>query len=459
MNLKDKNILVVGLGVSGFATACFLKNRGAAVTVTDTADEEKLASYIPRLRERGILLELGCHRTETFERADSIVISPGVPHTIAPIKAAMEKGVSVLGEIELASRFVKEPIVAVTGTNGKTTTATLLGKMLEKSGFKVFVGGNIGTPLIAYADGNDKADMIVLEISSFQLDTISTFRPRVAVLLNITNDHLERYPNFAGYAESKARIFENQQADDFAVLNSSDPVVYSVTRHIKSRKLEIEEGVRGQGSGVRGLVPTPLYKNGVGMQPGRSASLLQFQIPASLPGKHNFENVSAACLAASAMGGTAEGIQTALDNFRGLPHRIAYVATINSVRYFDDSKATNTDAVIKALECFDKPVVLIMGGRGKGGGYQELREVIRLHAKKLIAMGEAKKDIIAELGDITASAEASSMEDAVLQAYHAAEPGDIVLLSPACSSFDMYSGYAARGEHFSRLVGQLRSEN
>jgi len=442
MNLKDKNILVAGLGISGFATACFLKNRGAAVTVTDMADEAKLGTYIPQLREMGVSLELGCHRTETFERADVIVISPGVPSSIAPIKAAMEKGVPVLGEIELAFRFVREPIAAVTGTNGKTTTTTLLGNMLEQSGFKVFVGGNIGTPLIAYADGNGKADVIVLEISSFQLDTISTFRPKAAVLLNITNDHLERYPDFAGYAKSKARIFENQQADDFAVLNSADPVVHSVTQHIKSRKMEIGETV-AQNSILRLQIKNLNYK---------------FQMPASLPGKHNLENASAACLAALAMGASAEGIQIALNHFKGLHHRIEYVATVNSVRYFDDSKATNTDAVIKALECFNEPVVLIMGGRGKGGGYQELREVIRRHAKKLIAMGEAKEDIIAELGDITASAEASSMEDAVLQAYHAAEPGDAVLLSPACSSFDMYSGYAARGQHFSRTVRQLKSE-
>jgi len=450
MKIANKNFLVAGLGISGAAAARFLKKRGAAVTVTDMApaSHECLASYVPSMREMDISMEFGEHRIESFESADVIVISPGVPHTIPPVKAARKKGIPVMGEIELASRFIDIPIVAVTGTNGKTTTTTLLGKMLEHSGLSVFVGGNIGEPLIGYVDENSpftehpqhplqreafskkhpdgkKADVIVAEISSFQLDTIHTFRPGVAVLLNITEDHLDRYPNFAAYAASKARIFENQQENDVAVLNSNDPLVRSVTRNIKSRKLE-------------------------------TGSSFKFPIPSSLPGRHNMENISAAYLAAKAAGGTPTGIQEALNHFRGLPHRTEYVGTINKVKYYNDSKATNTDAVLKALECFDdRSVILIMGGRGKGNGFHVLREAVRGRVKMLIAMGEIREEIESSLGDVAPAKIAADMKDAVRQAYHAATPGDTVLLSPACSSFDMYASYADRGKDFCQQVGRL----
>ncbi len=239
MELTNKNILIVGLGKSGAAIARFLKNRGCtSLTVTDMAKEEQVSKYASLMREMGVHTELGQHRTETFENADLIVLSPGVPHTIQPIKWAQKKGIPVLGEIELACRFISEPIIAITGTNGKTTTTTLLGEMLKKSGFNVFVGGNIGDPLIGYADRGEKADILVVEVSSFQLDTIDTFRPKVAVLLNITDDHLDRYPDFNAYAMSKCRIFENQEQNDFAVFNNSDPLISSMTKNIKSKKLE-----------------------------------------------------------------------------------------------------------------------------------------------------------------------------------------------------------------------------
>jgi len=444
MELYNKKFLVAGLGMSGAAAARFLKNRGASVTVTDMAEEQNLLVYAPMMREMGISLELGQHRIETFEDADAIVLSPGVPHFIAPVKAAIAKGIPVIGEIELAFRFIAEPIVAVTGTNGKTTVTTLLGKMLENSGFKVFVGGNIGNPLIAYVDRGDKADRIVLEISSFQLDTIDTFRPRVGVLLNITDDHLDRYPDFMAYAKSKARIFENQTEDDVAVLNLADPAVREVTQHIISRKTGF--GVRGSGFGEN--FPSPLTSD---LGPLTSHLLI---------GRHNEDNVSAACLAAIAAGATKEGIQSALDNFKGLPHRIEYVAEIAGVRYFDDSKGTNTDAVIKALECFDFPVILIMGGRGKGGaegnGFHVLKESVSRKVKHLIVMGETKEELKAVLGKSVFTTTADSMEDAVYQAHRAAVSGDTVLLSPACSSFDMYRSYAERGQRFCEAVREIK---
>ena len=442
MKLKNKNILIVGFGVTGIATARFLINRGAFVTVADQKKEQELGFEEPLISDLGIRMEPGAHRIETFEKTDLIVVSPGVPHTIEPIIKAKERGVPVMGEIELASRFIAEPIIAVTGTNGKTTTTTLLGKMLEDSGLKVFVGGNIGNPLIAYADREEKAEIVVIEVSSFQLDTIDTFRANMAILLNITEDHMDRYSDLNAYAKSKARIFENQRYDDTAVLNGSDPVVRSLSRDILSRKVffssKKEKGVT-------------ISDESIISQENISRLLADFR----LPGKHNIENAAAASLAALAAGGTFEGVQTALRKFKGLSHRLEYIDTLNGVDFFDDSKATNVDSVAKALETFERPVVLIMGGRNKGSKFHTLRDLIDRHTKELIVIGEAKEDIKAELGDSKPVETATTMEDAVFKAYNAAKPGDIVLLSPACASFDMYNSYAQRGEDFCRAVAKL----
>jgi len=422
MELKNKKILVVGFGVTGVATARFLTNRGASVTVTDQKKEQELCSIEPLIQELGIRIELGPHRIETFERADLIVVSPGVPHTILPIKRAKEQGISVIGEIELASRFIAEPIVAVTGTNGKTTTTTLLGQI--------------------YVDGEEKAEIVVIEVSSFQLDTIDTFRANVAVLLNITEDHMDRYPDLDAYTKSKARIFKNQQYNDTAVLNGSDPVVRSLSRDILSRKIFFSSK---EGKDVT------ISSESIISQENMSRLLADFK----LPGKHNVENAASASLGALAAGGTFEGVRSALKKFKGLSHRLEYIDTLNGVDFFDDSKATNVDSVARALETFERPVVLIMGGRNKGSKFQALRDLIDKHAKELIVIGEAKEDIKAELGDIKPVETATTMEDAVFKAYNAAKPDDIVLLSPACASFDMYNNYAQRGEDFCRAVANL----
>ncbi len=436
MQLANKNIVVVGLGMSGFAVARFLKKRGASVIVTDKAEKDKLKAYVPVLREMGVKMELGQHRIDTFEKSDLIIVSPGVPHDILPVKRAALKGIPILGEIELACRFILEPVVAVTGTNGKTTTTTLLGDMLKNSGKKVFVGGNIGNPLIDYVDKGEKAEIIVVEVSSFQLDTIDTFRPKVAVVLNITEDHLDRYSDFAAYARAKARIFENQKQSDVAVFNGLDPFTGSICKDIKSKKLPFYNQMTDDAA------INTIFKS------------LDFS-SINFLGKHNLENAYAASLAALAIGGSLEGIQSVLSNFKGLLHRLEHVASINGIDFFDDSKATNVDAVAKALETFSKPIILIMGGRDKGSNFQILRDLVRQRVKKLIVLGEAKEDILFALGDITPTKRASSMEDAVLSAYHVASPGDVVLLSPACASFDMYDSYARRGEDFCRAVGKL----
>ncbi len=453
MELAEKNITVVGLGKTGMALARFLKKRGAVVVVTDVAAEKDLGPQVQELRQLDIALELDRHRPETFQAADLIVLSPGVPHTIAPVIQAQETGTAVMGEIELASRFIKEPIVAVTGTNGKTTTTELLGDMLKRSGLDVFVGGNIGNPLIDYVDEGRKADVVVAEISSFQLDTIDRFRPQIGVLLNITIDHLDRYPNFEAYAASKMRLFENQQPGDLAVLNSSDPLVRSLTTDLKNKKLvypqadENEDGAVINGSHIRFHIndPGPLDLN---RQSQWSLDLSRIK----LRGRHNLENACAAGLAAIAAGARPEAIQEALNQFHGGAHRLEYLDTIDDVEFYNDSKATNVDAVIRAVQCFSKPVVLIMGGLDKGSNFEPLRDIFGGHIKSLIVMGKAAGLIQTALGNLTLTVGATSMEDAVKQARQAASPGDVVLLSPGCASFDMYDSYAQRGDDFRKEV-------
>ena len=456
MKLAGKNITVVGLGKTGMALARFLKNRGAEVVVTDMAAEENLGPHVQKLRQLDIALEAGRHQPETFEQADLIVLSPGVPHTIAPVARAQETGTVVMGEIELAARFIEEPIVAVTGTNGKTTTTELIGDMLKRSGLDVFVGGNIGNPLIGYIDQSHRADAIVAEISSFQLDTIDRFRPQIAVLLNITVDHLDRYPDFEAYAASKMRIFENQQTSDIAVLNSSDPLVHSLTADLKNKKLMYPQaGADENGAVINGSrISFQINDHGpldVSSQDQWSLDLSRIK----LRGRHNLENACAAGLAAIAAGARPQAIQEALEQFHGGAHRLEYLDTVDDVEFFNDSKATNVDAVIRAVQCFSQPVVLIMGGLDKGGNFEPLGDFFHGHDKNLIVMGQAAGLIQTALEDSTSTVLATSMAQAVNQARQAASPGDVVLLSPGCASFDMYDNYAQRGDDFRQEVMNL----
>ena len=457
MKLSGKNITVVGLGKTGMALARFLKNRGAEVVVTDKAAEENLGPHVQELRQLDIALEAGRHQPETFEQADLIVLSPGVPHTIAPVARAQETGTVVMGEIELASRFIKEPIVAVTGTNGKTTTTELIGDMLKRSGLDVFVGGNIGNPLIGYIDQDHRADAIVAEISNFQLDTIDRFRPQIAVLLNITIDHLDRYPDFEAYTASKMRIFENQQTSDIAVLNSSDPLVHSLTADLKSIKLMYPQaGADENGAVINGSrISFQINDHGpldVSSQDQWSLDLSQIK----LRGRHNLENACAAGLAAIAAGARPQAIQEALEQFQGGAHRLEYLDTVDDVEFFNDSKATNVDAVIRAVQCFSQPVVLIMGGLDKGSNFELLGDFFHGHVKSLIVMGQAAGLIQTALEDSTSTVLATSMAQAVNQARQAASPGDVVLLSPGCASFDMYDSYGQRGDDFRQEVMNLK---
>ncbi|MDH3828824.1 MAG: UDP-N-acetylmuramoyl-L-alanine--D-glutamate ligase [Desulfobacterales bacterium] len=459
MNLKDKKTLIVGLGRTGLAAARFLHQKGARVLVADTADETQLGDSARALREMGVALELGAHRTSSFQKADLIIVSPGVSHTIDPIAQARARGIPLMSEVELASRFIKEPIVAVTGTNGKTTTTELLGQMLKNSGISVFVGGNIGNPLIEYAGSAQKMQVVVAEISSFQLDTIERFRPKVSVLLNITADHLDRYPDFEAYVDSKIRVFSNQQADDVAVLYGSDPLIRAKTKKIKSQRLffpALEADEQGAVLNGKRIILNLNKLN-------RIQSEIQNQVyldiaKIRLRGRHNFENACAATLAALASGATLEGIQKTLDHFKGLAHRLEPVATVNGVHYYNDSKATNVDGVLRALDSFSRPVLLLMGGRDKGSDFSELQDHIRAHAKELIVMGEAAEAIRAALGQLLPTKVAASMQDAVTTAFQDAEPEDVVLFSPGCASFDWYSNYAERGDDFRRAVEEVKKK-
>lgn len=456
MNLKNKKVIVVGLAMTGLAVARFLKDRGAQVTATDLKEKDELDSYAQEALAMGISLQLGAHKIEAFTGSDLIVVSPGVPHTITPLETARRAGIPVIGEMELASRYIKEPIVAITGTNGKTTTTSLIGEMLKASGCSVFVGGNIGAPLIGYLNSGTRADVIVAEISSFQLDTIESFRPKVGVLLNITEDHLDRYDDFPHYVQSKGRLFQNQEDTDVAVLNMMDPAVCELESGIPGQKLyfnidsaktyhfvsETRHGVLIRDKRMICTLPG---------KPPVILSLAKFR----LKGKHNQENAAAASLAALVAGAGREGIQMTLDTYEGPRHRLEYVRSVNDIEYYNDSKATNVDAAKRSLESFDSPMILIMGGRDKGGSYTFLKELIKKRVKRLIAIGEAREKILSALGGLTHSEGTRTLGDAVHLAHQAAAPGDVVLLSPGCSSFDMFTDYAERGEAFCKAVRGL----
>jgi UDP-N-acetylmuramoylalanine--D-glutamate ligase len=477
MDLANKKTVIVGLRRTGLAVARFLHQQGARIVATDTADETELGDALKSLRDMGATVELGPHRSSVLQAADLIVISPGVSHTIAPIAEARSRGVQVIGEVELATRFIKVPMIAVTGTNGKTTTTELLGLMLQNSGIPAFVGGNIGNPLIEYVSSGLKEQVVVAEISSFQLDTIDRFRPIVSVLLNISADHLDRYPNFEAYADSKIRIFENQQAGDIAVLNGADPLVRTKTAHIKSRRLffpELEADEQGAVLNGKRIIlkleninlfqptsestePTPAAGTESRVA-GTRRGFLDITRTALL-GRHNYENICAASLAALAVGGTIEGIQTTLDQFKGLAHRLEPVATVNNVRFYNDSKATNVDGVLRALDCFSTPILLLMGGRDKGSNFKALEGPLRRHVKELIVMGEASGPIQKALGRLIPTKTADSMQDAVTMAFQDADPQEVVLLSPGCASFDWYNSYAERGDDFRRAVNTLKKKS
>ena len=447
MELKDKRVLVVGLGKSGVASALFLKARGARVTVSDTKSGDELRNEIPVLLDHGIAVETGGHGERTFREQDLIVVSPGVPVDAPLLERVRSLGGRVIGEIELAAQFLPGRIVAITGSNGKTTTTTLAGEILTVGGFPTLVGGNIGTPAISLTERAKPETVIVLEVSSFQLETIQTFRPKVAVVLNVTPDHLDRHKTFEIYADAKARIFENQKGDDFAVLNADDPTCVAMAADTRaqvfcfSRQQEVKQGAW-------------VHEGDILFRDGARQREIMLVSEISLKGAHNLENVLAAVCASALMGCAPEKIRQAVHNFKAVEHRLEFVATIGGVDYYNDSKATNVDATIKALESFPANVHLILGGKDKGSDYSVLNDLLRERVKRVYTIGAAAAKIESQIKNVEIE-HSETLENAIRKAHAIAEPGDVVLLAPACASFDQFKNYEQRGHVFKEITQRL----
>jgi UDP-N-acetylmuramoylalanine--D-glutamate ligase len=448
VDVKDKRVLVVGLGKSGVASALFLKAHGARVTVSDTKSSDQLRDEIPLLLDHGIAVETGGHGERTFRGQDLIVVSPGVPVDAPPLVQARASGEPVIGEVELAAQHLPGPIVAITGSNGKTTTTSLTGDIITAGGFPTVVGGNIGTPAISLVERAARETVIVLEISSFQLETIQTFRPKVAVILNITPDHLDRHRTFETYVEAKARIFENQQASDFAILNEDDPTCVTLAGRTRaqvfwfSRKKEVKQGTYVESGRI-------LFRDGAGQREIMLVSEIR------LKGAHNVENVLAGICAGVLMGVAPDKIRQAVRDFKAVEHRLEYVTTIKGVEYYDDSKATNVDATIKALESFPANIHLILGGKDKGSDYRVLNDLLRQRVKRVYTIGAAAEKIESHIKGAAEIVHAETLDNAIRRASAVAQPGDIVLLAPACASFDQFQSYNHRGRVFKEVVHAL----
>lgn len=445
MELKNKRVLVVGLGRSGAASAIFLQERGAKVTVSDSKSEAQLQNDVPALLDRGISIEAGRHGERTFRDQDLIVVSPGVPSDQPQLQQARALGIPVIGEVELAFRHLQGKVLAITGSNGKTTTTSLVGEILEKSGKQTLVGGNIGTPVISLVGKSTPETNLVLEISSFQLETIARFRPWIAAILNITPDHLDRHHTFQAYVDAKARIFENQQTGDFALLNADDSACVALRSRVKSelywfsRKQEVERGAYLKGDQVI------FRRNGTG-QPVLRRNEIQ------LKGEHNVENVLAAVAMGMLAGCAPEQVRRAVMEFRAVEHRLELVTSINGVIFYNDSKATNVDATIKALESFPGNVHVILGGKDKGSDYTLLNPLLRERVKRAYLIGAAAEKIASQIKGAAPLVHSGTLEHAVRQAFDAARPGDVVVLAPACASFDQFENYEQRGRVFKELV-------
>jgi UDP-N-acetylmuramoylalanine--D-glutamate ligase len=450
MDLKNKRVLVVGLGKSGLSAAMFLRSRGARVTVSDTRSAMSLAKEIPQLLDAGIMVESGGHGLLTFRRQDLIVVSPGVPMDTPEVKQVIGYGMEVIGELELASRYLQGKIIAITGSNGKTTTTTLVGQILSEAGLPTQVGGNIGVPVIDLIEKSTPEIWNVLEVSSFQLETIQEFHPTIAAVLNITPDHLDRHGSFEAYAAAKTRITENQTADDFLILNGEDKPTQMVAAKTKAQIFWFS-GRRPikQGAFVHGESILYLPQEGGKPEPVMPVS----EVP--LKGAHNVENVLAAVTIARLAGVPAEKIRATVAAFKAVEHRLEFVRTLNGVEYFNDSKATNVDAAMKAIASFPEGIHLILGGKDKNSDYTLLVPLLRERVKAVYTIGSAAEKIERELRGVVKMVGAGTIDVAVREAQRAAVPGDVVLLAPACSSFDQFENYEHRGRTFRQIVGGL----
>jgi UDP-N-acetylmuramoylalanine--D-glutamate ligase len=445
--LRGKRVLVVGLARTGVATSLFCAARGAAVIATDLRAEDEIGEDAAKLRAANVRLELGGHQEKIFLEQDLIIPSPGVPADAPLLLAARSKGITIWSEIELADRFLDGRLIGITGSNGKTTTTSLIAHILKSAGFSTILAGNIGTPLISRVEQTNDKTITVVELSSFQLELIESFRPNISVFLNLTPDHLDRHRTLEAYGAAKARIFENQTVGDSAVLNADDPATTRIAPATPqvywfSRKQRVAQGAFVRGNEI-------LFRHD-----GKEESILKVEdIP--LAGGHNVENVLAAVVATRLAGADAASIATGVRSFAGVEHRLEFVAEIGGVRYYNDSKATNVDATLKALDAFPGRILIVLGGKDKGSDYTLLQKPLREKAILALLIGAAAEKIERQIAGSVAIEGAGTIERAVEIASHAARPGDIVLLAPACASFDQFENYEHRGRVFKQLVHEL----
>ncbi len=451
LDVKNKRVLVVGIARSGVAVAKFLVKKGAKVVLTDQKTKEELADTLQEAPTGSVEIIAGHYPIYNSGDFDFLVTSPGVPLTIPPIQLAFELGIPVFSELELAYRFAGSPIVAVTGTNGKTTTTTLIGEIFKRAGKRVCVGGNIGLPLVLEVEKYGPRDVIIAEVSSFQLECINKFKPAVGLILNVTPDHLDRHGTMKNYMAAKARIYENQNPDDFTVLNYDDPGVAALGTKTRgrviffSRKHKLKEGIFVEDGYIIIKLDGTTEK----------VCLIKEIL---IKGAHNLENALAAAGAAFVMGVPARVIGQELREFKGVAHRLELVTEINGVKYVNDSKGTNPDASIKALEAYNEPIVLLAGGRNKGSDFTVLAHKIKEKVRSLVILGECRDEIreAVEKTGFREIHEAGSFDEAVKIAAREAKAGEIVLLSPACASWDMFRNFEERGERFKEVVLSLR---
>lgn len=445
---RGKRVTVVGLARSGVAACQVLAARGAVVSATDRNPADKLHVDLAELTRLGVRIETGGHSPQSFLETELLVLSPGVDGRLALIQAARKKGIPVWGEVELAYRLTAAPFIGITGTKGKGTTATLLGEILRQGGKGAVVAGNIGRPLCAVTPELSQESWVVAELSSFQLEEIVTFRPRVALLLNLAPDHLDRYPDVETYYAAKRRLFENQGPEDIAVLNSDSESVLALARGCHARRFQFSQ--RGP-AGIGAFLQEDCFF----LETEGGSQKICARQELSLPGPGIVEDALAALAVANALGVAAEPMAEALRGFRGRPHCLELVGEVGGVRYVNDSKATNVFAVRRALEAMEGPVILIAGGRDKREDFRPLAPLVRRRVKALIGIGEARKKILAEVGGGCPAEEAVGMADAVERASRRATPGDVVLMSPGCTSFDMFQNAEERGDVFRRAVREL----
>jgi UDP-N-acetylmuramoylalanine--D-glutamate ligase len=444
MDLREKKVLVVGLARTGSECARFLARKGARVSVCDVRSADELKQDVAALTGLPVEFHFGAEVTGWLENVDYVVPSPGVPMQNLLLQAALARGIPVLSEIELAYRFFRAPLVAISGTNGKSTTTTLIGAMFKAEGKKIFLGGNLGAPFIGAL--NDSWDWGVVEVSSFQLEWVERFCPRIALLLNVSEDHLDRYPTFADYCRAKERIFAAQTRAELAILNRDDPLVWEMKERIQARVFSF-----GFGAVDEGVFATDRE---VVWRAGANEERFSLQ-NVKIQGVHNVENIMAATTAAKLAGISRRAIESALEEFPGLEHRLEFVRERDGVRYYNDSKGTNVGAVVKSLASFSAPVILLAGGVDKGGDYRPLADAIQGKVRRLVLFGAAKGIIAGALGHLTETTIVDDMAAAVRDAAAHGRPGDVVLLSPACSSFDQFRNYAERGRIFKDLVTGL----